>query len=155
MKTHFQIKDNVFDKSIQNYTSSFEFIKRNNIQNFILDIKAITAKFFTNGDKYKAKTLLEGEVNEISRHNLTVVASLGGALTITYFFLILFMTTQSDSLSEGFWKMFKAQNSTMRFTFIIIYIIFASGWCISVFRKHEINYIHIFDMDYKKKVSEY
>ena len=43
----------------------------------------------------------------------------------------------------------------MRFTFLLIYIIFASGICIYVLRRHEINYIHIFDMDYKKKVSEY
>jgi hypothetical protein len=43
----------------------------------------------------------------------------------------------------------------MRLTFLLIYIIFASGLCIYVFRRHEINYIHIFDMDYKKKVSEY
>jgi Na+/H+ antiporter NhaA len=70
-----------------------EFIKRSNINNFIGDIKRITAKFFTNGDISKAKTLLEGDINEISRSNLTIVASLGGALAITYLFLILFVVS--------------------------------------------------------------
>lgn len=111
--------------------------------------------FFTNGELSKAKTLLEGELNEISRSNLTIVASLGGALAMTYFFLLLFLFTKNESLSDTFWMMFKAQSSVMRFTFILIYSIFGCGICISVFRKHEINYIHIFDMDYKKKVNEF
>jgi hypothetical protein len=70
-----------------------EFIKRSNINNFISDIKRITAKFFTNGDMSKAKTLLEGDINEISRSNLTIVSILGGALGITYLFLILYLTS--------------------------------------------------------------
>jgi hypothetical protein len=43
----------------------------------------------------------------------------------------------------------------MRFTFLLIYAIFACGLCVHVFRKNEINYIHIFELDYKKKLNEF
>ena len=68
----------------------------------------MTSKFFTGGDLFKAKTLLEGEINDISRRNLVIVSSLSGALSIIYFFMLVFLASKSENLSEDFWKMFKA-----------------------------------------------
>ena len=39
--------------------------------------------------------------------------------------------------------------------FIITYMLFAVGFNISVFKKKEINYIHIFQLSYEHKVSEW
>ena len=39
MKTHFELKDNVIDKNLELYHNNLEFIKRQNINNFILDLK--------------------------------------------------------------------------------------------------------------------
>ena len=61
MKTHFELKDNIIDKTFN--TLDLEFEKRTNILNLTQDIKKIVGKFFTNGDLSKAKTLLEGEVS--------------------------------------------------------------------------------------------
>ena len=105
MKTHFDFKDNIIDKNLNLYQNNLEFIKRQNINNLISDIKRITAKFFTCGDQFKAKTLLEGEINDISRSNLTIVSFLGGAIAITYLFLILFFVYLSPNLNEEFWLM--------------------------------------------------
>lgn len=43
----------------------------------------------------------------------------------------------------------------MRFCFILCYILFATGSCIYVFRKFEINYLHIFQLDYKYKIQQH
>jgi hypothetical protein len=155
MKTHFVLKDNILDKNFQYYLNGLEFIKRSNINLLRSDIKKVTAKFFAGGDLSKAKTMLDGEVNEISRNNLTVISGLGGAILTNYLFLFLFVIFNSKNLTSQFWEMLSAQNATMRLTFIFIYSIFACGLCISIWRRHEINYMVIFEMNYKNKVSEY
>ena len=43
----------------------------------------------------------------------------------------------------------------MRVTFYLVYIVFAAGLCVHVFRVNEINYMHILELDYRKKVSQY
>jgi hypothetical protein len=42
-----------------------------------------------------------------------------------------------------------------RFCATIIYILVSTGICINVYRKYEINYFHIFGLDYHHKIQEY
>jgi hypothetical protein len=46
--------------------------------------------------------------------------------------------------SKEYWDSLAAATPVMRALFIVCYILFAVGLCISVFRKYEINYMHIF-----------
>ena len=38
---------------------------------------------------------------------------------------------------------------------MLAYILFATGLNVSVFRKYEINYLHIFELDYKFKLTHF
>ena len=114
----------------------------------------MTADFFTDGDVKKAKILLEGKTNEIPRDSLKILSLLSGGILV--FFWIIFLcliTTKSDDRST--WEKLQHQNPIMRVTFYLIYVVFAAGLCVHVFRVNEINYMHILELDYRKKVSQY
>lgn len=68
------------------------------------------------------------------------------------FFAILFGDVFATTL---FWNSLKASNPIMRSTFILCYILFAVGLCISVYRVNEINYMHIFQLDDRHRVGQY
>ena len=46
-----------------------------------------------------------------------------------------------------------ASMSILRFTFIIIYIIFASGVAVQVFQRYGVNYLYIFELDPNRKMT--
>ena len=48
----------------------------------------------------------------------------------------------------------EAANPIFRLTFFICYILFATGLCIHVFRRFEVNYLHIFELDYNFKIQQ-
>lgn len=64
-------------------------------------------------------------------------------------------STATLTKNDQIWDAIQASNPVYRFSFMLIVIMAASGMCISVFRDYEINYLHIFDIDYKYNLQQY
>ena len=86
---------------------------------------------------------------------------LGGIIMTTVLFIFYVLneielhrsieSTSAATLAKNdeIWDAIQASNPVYRFTFMLIVIMAASGMCISVFRDNAINYLHIFEIDYK------
>lgn len=156
MKEYFEMKDNLIDKNVNMIKNQLHFIKRRNIQPFMQDLILVYATFFTGGNKTKAKEQLDQSQNTMSVPDLLNITFYSGAIFICAFILMFISLHQPEQFSNSnFWSFMKASNPILRFTFIIGYTLIATGFCIFVFRKYEINYLHIFELDYRQKVTEH
>ena len=81
---------------------------------------------------------------------------MGGGIVIFALFMLFFAYIEGEIFKQDrFWDSLKATSPVMRSTFIICYILFAVGLCISVYRKYEINYVSIFELDDRQRVGQY
>ena len=78
LKNHFALKDNVIDKIINAELQKYEFVRRRNVVAFTKDLNNVFAKFFTKGNREKAKKILDGDRFLVSNRDLFVVSFLGG-----------------------------------------------------------------------------
>lgn len=132
------------------YLSEMEFTKRKQFGPLFRNMKQVIAKYYTDGDMSQATILLEGQKNQIARFDLFVISFLMGlniaiiAMMILYIHYFMDYKEISEEKKGIFWRAIQLTNPVMRFCFILCYILFASGCCITVFRKYQINYLHIF-----------
>jgi len=155
MKEHFKVKDNIIDKIIMKMLDEFQFVKRANIQPVSKDIKTVYAKLFHKDNIKAATKALEGETGGIDKFDLGILAFFSGGVIVLLVFLFLFCIYQNDGkFDEHVLSHIDALNPTMRITFLICYIILASGFVVRVFRKAQVNYLHIFEFDYRFKVQD-
>ena len=81
----------------------------------------------------------------MKNQDICILSFMGGGIVIFIIFMIFFIHLEEEIFeTDEFWTSLKATGPVMRSTFIICYILFAVGLCISVYRKYEINYMHIF-----------
>jgi hypothetical protein len=70
------------DKNLYQHYSKLEFVQRSNITNLIRDVKNVTADLLADGDKDKAKSMLEGDLNDMTRADLCVISFYGGGIMV-------------------------------------------------------------------------
>lgn len=75
-------------------------MQRKNITTFIRDIKNVTADLLADGNKSKAKKLLEGDLNDMTRGDLCVISFLSGAIIILILIIILFLSFRNRFLDD-------------------------------------------------------
>jgi len=98
----------------------------------------------TKGSESAARRLLENYNFEIRRSDANLIAFFGGISFVFFLLGVYFMLIPSyeekdlDARSELITVLI------FRFTFIIIYIILATGFGIHVFNLYNINYLYIF-----------
>ena len=150
------------DKTLIQFLYDCQFIQRNNIKRLTKDFRETTAEFFTNNNLKKADQLLDGDKNKINKIDLSKILVFGGATLVVIILLIYSLISANQVFRDHnstkvqvLWDSLLAMNPIMRFTFIAIYIMFASGIVMNVLRTYEINYIHIFEFDYSKRVQSY
>ena len=120
------------------------------------DIRSIYAKNFTQGNIAKAKKVLEGSGNQYTTQDLFLLSMFSGGIIAMVLLVLFFMIIENYLYSSSIlWDGLAATNPVMRITFIISYILFATGIVIRVFRTHSINYLHIFELDYRHKITEF
>ena len=85
----------------------------------------------------------------MTQEEVAILSFLSGGIIIFVFIMIFFAVKVDPKIyeSDEFWDSVAASNPIMRFLFILCYILFGVGLCIYVFRKNEINYMHIFELD--------
>ena len=112
----------------------------------INDIKTVYATNFCNNDIKQAKSELEKQKSVIRQSDLAILSFLSGGIIIFILIMFFYAVKVNPEIyeSDEFWNALAASNPIMRSMFVICYILFAVGLCIMVFRKNEINYMHIF-----------
>lgn len=157
MKECFKLDDNIVDKNlIHSLFHDYKFSKRSNIGPFCSDIKTVYAKFFCNNDFKVASDKLARKNAQISRGDLIFISVFGSASAMVFLFLFWYAILTPEVFKQSLvWTGIEATGPVMRCTFIVVYILFAVGLCIRVFRQYEINYMHIFELDERLRVRQY
>jgi hypothetical protein len=154
LKVCFELNDNIVDKNLNHALfHDYQSTKRTNIAPFTSDIKHVYAKYFCDGDTKDAKRKLDRKNHEINRGDLIFISVFGSASIMMFIFLIWYAILSPGLFKKTLvWTGIEATGPVMRSTFIIIYILFAVGLVIKVFRQYDINYMHIFDLDERIRV---
>lgn len=157
MKHQFNIKDNIIDKIISELINQYEFVKRRNIVAFNEDLVKVYAEYFTKGNQKKAKSILKGDKFMVVTKDLSIVAFLcGGSLMIIIFTLIFCLMEDENLFRDEITQLtIKAFSPICRMLFFLIYTMFMIGVVIRVFREKEINFLHIFEIQYDKRIYEW
>lgn len=159
MKEFFDCNDNILDKNIHQKLRSCNFTQRDNLNILRRDFTLVVADFFTNDNIREAEQLIDQERFMIRRQDLAVIMCAAGVLISMLLFVMVTaafvfpVVNEKHDLVELF-DGIRAANPIMRLTFIVCFLLFAVGVCISVFRRYEINYLHIFELDYNFKVQQ-
>lgn len=147
-KVYFEMKDNIIDKNLQVMLSEFHFCKRNQFKQLQKEFNKVIARFFTiNNSLREAQIILNGDSNLMNRRDLCIISFFGGAIIFTLIVLIVFISLHPESFNNDntkLWTAVQHTNPIMRFCLMLCYILFATGFAISVFREYQINYLHIF-----------
>ena len=109
----------------------------------------------TKGSESAARRLLENHNFEIRRSDANLISFFGGIgfvffLMGVYFF---FIPTPNEKDVDANSEIVAAL--ILRFTWIIFYIILATGFAIHVFNLYNINYLYIFECDPMEKVNHW
>jgi len=98
----------------------------------------------TKGSESAARRLLENHNFEIRRSDGNLIAFFGGISFVFFLLGVYFMMIPSYDEKDLVTHSEKITVLILRFTFIIFYIILATGFAIHVFNLYNINYLYIF-----------
>ena len=140
------MKDNIANKNLLFHLfNDFNFTNQDKIMPIANDIKSVYAKQFCNNDLGKAKELLDRTSYGMKQADVAILSYMFGGISIFMVFMAYLIHLEEDIFeSKLFWNSLKASSPVMRFTFMMCYALFGVGVCIAVYRKNEINYMHIF-----------
>jgi len=129
VKEHFELKDNVIDKNLTAFIKSKEFANRAKLHYAIDDMFTFFAEHFTGNNKAKSKKMLESVGAEMRRKDAILISFFGGASAIMVLFGLFFLFTKSSD-GDYDYDIILSSLSTIRFTFMLVYILFACGFAI-------------------------
>jgi hypothetical protein len=151
IKEHFEIKDNLIDKNLTEFIKSKDFANRSTLHYAIDDMFTFFAMHFTGNNKLKSKRMLESVGAEMRRKDAILISFFGGASSIMVLLALFFMFTDSSDGQDDY-EVIVSGLAPIRFTFILIYILFACGFAIQVFQAYGVNYLYIFELDPHEKI---
>ena len=115
------------------------------------DLLTFYADCFCKGNKRQAKLQLDAQYNEIRRKDSNLISFFGGGLVILASFFVFFCICPSADGKDN-WNEIYAGRDSYYFTAVICFILFATGFCVQVFRRYNINYTFIFEIDQHYKL---
>lgn len=138
---------------------NFYFKQSKEITIFRKSLVEFYADNFTKANLRKAKIELQEDISNINLKDLRVISfNLGAVITlglIITFLVILFTGVDPEEgttlHSISIWVFFPA----FSFSFSLILILYLLSFCLYVWRKYNINYVYIFEIDPKFRLSEY
>ena len=151
VKNFFMIKDNTVTKKLSSIINemSFKMEEGNMTRELqILSDNLLTfyADCFCKGNQRQAKLQLDAQYNEIRRKDSNLISFFGGGLMILASFFVFFCICPSAD-GEDNWNEIYAGTDSYYFTAVICFILFATGLCVQIFRRYNINYTFIFEID--------
>ena len=90
--------------------------------------------------------------NEMRKKDAVVLSFFGGMDLILFIFLIYFSVVDPKHSGDDHWNEIYSSIETFQFTLIIVFIMFATGFAIYIFRSFGVNYQFIFELDHNYKL---
>lgn len=89
--------------------------------------------------------------------NAVILAFFSGASFVQLFMISIFLTVIVGQLDDTsyFIDEFYSLDSLFRLLFALSFLTFASGICIMVWKQHDINYIHLMQVEYKDRMNHF
>ena len=88
---HFDVKDNVIDKSLYYILSKYGFINKEYLNEFVESIEEVVQEFFTGNDKKKAIKLLNKKKVQYRRIDIALMGIFGGSSIVLMFLMGLLL----------------------------------------------------------------
>lgn len=76
----------------------------------------------------------------------------GGCALIMTAIALFFLTTPPSNMNDAENRYIRHSTAIIRLVFMLVYAVFAAGFCVKVFVEYDINYIYIFDLDPQRKM---
>ena len=155
VKNFFLIKDNTIDKKLSQTIDDMMFKLEEGkmtreLQILSDDLLKFYANCFCKGNLRLAKKQLDMQQNEIRVKDSNLLSFFGGGLIVLSSFFVFLCVCPSPAATTH-WDMIFSSMDTYIFTSVICFILFATGFAVQIFRRYNVNYAFIFeiDQDYK------
>ncbi len=94
---------------------------------------------------------LDAQYNDIRRRDSNLISFFGGGLLILFSFFI-FLSIAPSANNDPDWSEIYAGIDSYYFTAVICFILFCTGFAVQIFRRYNINYTFIFEVDQHYKL---
>jgi hypothetical protein len=111
------------------------------------DVLVFYATAFVDGDFIQARRILNKKNSEIRRQDAITIFFFLGLSVVLVLLLCTIIAIPSTIEVDGWKESLSSCIVAYYFLFVIIFIVFATGFCIKVFRAYGINYTYIFELD--------
>jgi hypothetical protein len=132
MKNFFLIKDNTIKKKLESIIESKEFKKKDNGKG-AKDLKMLTegvltfyGDMFHQGSKQEAAQVLNAQHNKIRTVDAVIMAFFAGMTLIQLIFFVFFICYKGGTEDDP-WEELSSGIETYTFTFVIVFIVVATG----------------------------
>lgn len=116
------------------------------------DLLIFYADCFCKGNQRQAKMQLDAQYNEIRRKDSNLISFFGGGLLVMASFFAFLCICPTDEDATANWAEVYTGIDTYYFTLVICFILFGTGFAVQVFRRYNINYTFIFEIDQHYKL---
>lgn len=149
-KNFFSIKDNTIKGKLSSVINDMSFKMEEGkmtkeLQILSDDLLTFYADCFCKGNRNQAKTQLDAQYNEIRRKDSNLISFFGGGCAILLSFFLFFCIC--PPVDNPDWDEIFAGIDTYYFTAVICFILFSTGFAVQIFRRYNINYTFIFEID--------
>ena len=156
VKNFFAIKDNTLTKRLQKEIETMSFKMEEGkmtreLQILSDDLLTFYADCFCKGNMRQARTQLDAQYNEMRRKDSNLISFFGGGLLVLFGFF-LFLCCASSSNKSDDWGMLFASMDIYYLTAVICFIMFSTGFAVQIFRRYNVNYTFIFEIDQNYKL---
>lgn len=156
VKNFFLIKDNTITNKLSGIINECSFKMQegkmtHELQILSDDLLTFYADCFCKGNTRQARTQLDAQYNDMRRKDSNTISFFGGGLLVMGSFFI-FLCVCSTAGYAADWNELYAGIDTYYFTSVICFILFSTGFAVQIFRRHNINYTFIFEVDQNYKL---
>ena len=151
VKNFFVLKDNTINKKLGSEINEMSFkmeegTMTRQLQILSDDLLTFYADCFCKGNLRQAKTQLDAQYNEMRRKDSNLISFFGGGLVVLFSFFV-FLVACPSAEEDADWNEIYAGMDSYYFTAVICFILFSTGFAIQIFRRYNINYTFIFEVD--------
>lgn len=128
-------------------------MKAEEVNKISTDMVSYYADSFCEGSLKRARRFFEGHLTELRKVDAAMLSYFGGIFTVMLPLVIFFMCAKASTSDYSNLMCWLSAFPVFRLAFMLSFLIGGSGLCIQMFRKYQVNYIYILELDPHHKVT--
>jgi hypothetical protein len=145
MKNYFHIKENTLQLQIKQWVNEQRMVNSQELAMLTRDLVILYARLFTNDNTARARHQLIRQTTQIRKPDAVRMAFCTGLILATSTGLCYALWEESEN--DEWLVQLSAATPIYLSTLVAIYIVAAAGFCIQIFKRFQINYSFIFELD--------